>query len=93
MRDYGMLLEKTIEEYWGQPKTPIYFANLYGDKFEMRAILFSLVTYEVNYKPSEYTEEELRILKEYEQKCWNENQTHNDNISILEFLAKHRKLI
>lgn len=59
----------------------------------MRAILFSLVTYEVNYKQSEYTEEELRILKEYEKKCWNENQTHNDNILILEFLAKHRKLI
>ena len=88
-----MLLEKTIEEYWGQPKTPIYFANLEGDKFEMRAILFSLVTYEINYNPSDYNENELLILKKYEQKCWDEKQTYKDNLSILEFLAKHKNLI
>ena len=92
MKDYGMLLEKTIEKYWGKPKAPIYFANYYGDKFEMRAILFSLVIYEVNYKFTEYTDDKLKILKEYEQKCWNEKTTHQDNIKILEFLANNKEV-
>lgn len=92
MRDYGMLLERTIEKYWGTPKTPIYFANYYGDKFEMRAILFSIVTFEINYNADEYTEDKLMIMKEYESKSWNEKTTHNDNIIILELLAKHKNI-
>ena len=93
MTDYGMLLEKTIEEYWGQPKTPIYFANYYGDKFEMRALLFSIVTFEINYKFDEYNVEELEALKVYESNSWNEKTTHNHNIKSLELLAKHKNIL
>ena len=50
MNDIEYLLENTIIEYWGQPKTPIYFSNYYGDNFEMRAILFSITLFQVNYK-------------------------------------------
>lgn len=92
MEDYGMLLEKTIEKYWGTPKTPIYFANYYGDKFEMRAILFSIIIYEINYKLNEYSEDEINQMKEYETKSWNEKASHNDNIKILELLANHKKV-
>ncbi|MEB2774430.1 hypothetical protein SYJ56_03885 [Algoriphagus sp. D3-2-R+10] len=92
MNNYAMLLEKTMEEYWGSPKAPIYFANYYGDKFEMRALLFSLATYEVNYKFDEYTSEELDVLKDYENKCGNQTVVHADSIKILELLANHKNV-
>lgn len=92
MKDYGMLLERTIEKYWGHPKTPIYFANYYGDKFEMRALLFSIVVHEINYKFSEYSEEEMEELKAYEKKGWDNKIKHNDSIKILEVLANHNKV-
>jgi hypothetical protein len=38
-----------------------------------RAILFSIVTFEINYNADEYTEDKLTIMKEYESKSWNEN--------------------
>lgn len=93
MRDYGTLLEKTIEEFWGHPKTPIYFANYCGDKFEMRAILFTISLFEINYKFEEYSIEELQELKSYESKSWNEKTTYEENIKILELLAKHKNVI
>jgi len=92
MKDYGMLLEKTIEKYWGHPKTPIYFANYYGDKFEMRALLFSIVVHEINYKFSEYTEEKMKALKAFEKKGWDNKIKHNDSIKILEVLADHKRV-
>jgi hypothetical protein len=56
----------------------------------MRAILFSIVTFEIiNYKADEYTEDKLTIMKEYESKSWNENYAL-DNIIILELLAEHK---
>lgn len=91
MEDYGMLLEKTIEKYWGHPKTPIYFANYYGDIFEMKALLFSIVVYEINYKASEYSEEEMEELNNFEKKAWNNKIEHNDSIRILKVLANHKK--
>lgn len=92
MKDYGMLLEKTIEKYWGNPKTPIYFADYYGDKFEMRALLFSIVVHEINYKFAEYTEEEIEELKSFEKKGWDNNIKHKDSIKILEVLADHDRV-
>lgn len=91
MTDYGMLLEKTIEKYWGHPKTPIYFANYYGDKFEMKALLFSIVVHEINYKASEYSDEEMEELKAFERKAWDNKIKHKDSIKILEVLANHNK--
>ncbi|MBI6119868.1 hypothetical protein [Salegentibacter maritimus] len=93
MKDYGMLLEKTIEEYWGHPKTPIYFANYYGDKFEMKALLFALVIFEINYKPDEYKESELIKLRNFERTLSKKEINHKDRIEILEFLAKRKNLI
>lgn len=93
MTDYGTLLEKTMEAYWGQPKTPIYFSNYHGDKFEMRAILFTISLFEINYKFEEYSEEELLVLKEYESKSWSEETTYDENTKILELLAKHKNVI
>lgn len=93
MIDYGALLEETMEAYWGRPKKPIYFSNYCGDKFEMRAIIFTLSLFEINYKYDEYSDEELFALKEYESKSWNKLTTYDENIKILELLAKHKKLI
>ena len=93
MNDLGALLEKTIEAYWGQPKTQVYFSNYYGDRFEMRAILFSIILFEINYKFSEYNEMELLVLKDYESKSWDSETTFDENIKVLETLAKHKKLI
>jgi hypothetical protein len=58
----------------------------------MRAILFSIVTFEINYNAYEYTEDKLTIMKEYESKSWNEKTTHYDNIIILELLAEHKNI-
>ena len=93
MKDYAMLFEKTIEKYWGHPKTPIYFSNYYGDKFEMQAILFSIIVFEINYKFEDYSDDEITVLKDYEQKCWDKKQTHQDNILILEFLSNHKNVL
>jgi len=93
MIDYGILLEKTMEAYWGQPKTTIYFSSYCGDKFEMRAILFTISLFEINYKFNEYSEKELSALKEYESKSWNEETTYDENTKILELLAKHKNVI
>lgn len=90
MRDYAMLLEETIEKYWGAPKSSIYFSNYYGDSFEMRAILFSIILFEINYNFKDYKEEELNILREYENKYTSEVTTFEENVRILEFLAKHK---
>lgn len=93
MIDYGMLLEKTIEKYWGHPKTPIYFANYFVDKFEMKALLFSIVVHEINYKFSEYTAEEMKELKEFEKKGWGGKIQYKDSIRILEVLDDHERVL
>ncbi|HAQ21093.1 MAG TPA: hypothetical protein DCR40_17950 [Prolixibacteraceae bacterium] len=93
MKDYGMLLEKTIEAYWGQPKTTISFANYYGDDFKMKAILFSLVVTQINYRSEEYPEEELKQLEDYESKFWSSTPEFSDDINVLKLLAKHKNLL
>jgi len=84
-----MLLEQTIEKYWGNPKTPIYFANYFGDTFQMRALLFSIVVYEINYKFSEYTKEEIKELNSFEKKGSDNKIKYEDCIKILQVLADH----
>lgn len=93
INDYPALLEKTIEAFWGVPKTPVYFANYYDDEFTMRAILFALVLHEINYKSNEYDNELLSELKEFESKSWNSNINKQEAVQILEILAKHKKII
>lgn len=93
MNDIEYLLENTIIEYWGQPKTPIYFSNYYGDNFEMRAILFSIALFQVNYKFEEFEYEQLEKLKLYLTKSYNNENTHDDSLNILILLAKHKNLI
>lgn len=84
-----MLFEKTIQKYWGTPETNIYFSSYYGDNFEMRAILFSIVVHELNYKANEYSEEKLSLMKDYELKSNQGKVTHNDNLLILQLFANH----
>lgn len=89
INDYGMLFEKTVEAYWGNPVTPIYFANYWGDKFEMRAILFAIVIQEINFNPNSYDTEKLDILKEYARKSSNGKTSYSENVQILKLLAEH----
>ena len=91
MKDNAILLERTIEAYWGQPKSSIYFANYYGDNFEMRAILFAIVLFEINYKSDDYKSEDLNLLENFLSKTSSKQTIHNDNIQILELLANHKK--
>ena len=93
MNDLEYLLEKTIIEYWGNPKTQIYFSNYFGDNFEMRAIIFSIVLFQVNYKFEEFKDEQLEKLKDYLSKSYENENTHDDNINILFILAKHTNLV
>jgi hypothetical protein len=93
MNDIAYLLEKTIIEYWGQPKTSIYFSNYFGDNYEMRAILFSISLFQINYKFDEFDEQQLEKLKEYLSKSYNMETSYNENIEILTLLAKHKNLI
>jgi hypothetical protein len=93
MNDLEYLLEKTIIEYWGNPKTQIYFSNYFGDNFEMRAIIFSIVLFQVNYKFEEFKDEQLEKLKDYLSKSYENENTHDDNINILVLLAKHKNLL
>lgn len=86
-----MLLEKTIEAYWGNPNTPIYFSN-YDSEHEMSAILFAISLFEINYNQSDYNAEELTALETYRTKFSDEKTTYEDDIQILELLAKHKNL-
>ena len=90
--DYGMLFEKTVEAYWGNPKTPIYFANYWEDKFEMRAILFSIVVQEINFNPNSYDTDILDSLKEYASKSSNGETSHSENVQILKLLAEYKNV-
>ena len=93
MNDLAYLLENTIIEYWGQPKTQVYFSNFYGDNFEMRAILFSIVLFQVNYKFDDFQEKQLEILKQFLSKSYKNEITYDENKDVLILLAKHKNLI
>jgi hypothetical protein len=90
--DYGMLFEKTVEAYWGNPKTPIYFANYWGHEFETKALLFSIVVNEINYNANDYSPEKLDALKDYTKKISEGDVSHSDNVQILKLLAKHKSV-
>jgi len=92
LNDYGMLFEKTVEAYWGNPKTPIYFSNYWGDKFVMRAILFSIVIQEINFNPSNYDSDKLESLKEYARKSSDGGTSHTENVDILKLLAEYKNV-
>lgn len=90
--DYGMLFEKTVEAYWGNPKTSIYFSNYWGNKFEMRAILFSIILQEINFNPSNYDANKLEFLKEYARKSSDGKTSHTENVNVLKLLAEFKSL-
>lgn len=87
MKDYGMLLEKAIEHFFGNPQTLIYFANYYGDNFSTKALLFSICIKERNCNTATYTMEELAKLSEFEDNFLKPTVTHNDSVKCIEFLT------
>lgn len=90
--DYGMLFERTIIAYWGWPKTSVYFASYFHDSFKMNALLFSIIVYELNYNFNDYSPIEIKQLKKYQLKGWDNSITLNDSYKILEVLAKHKNI-
>lgn len=92
VNDYGTLFEKTVKAYWGNPETPIYFSNYWGDKFEMRAILFSIVIQEININRRNYDADKLESLKEYATKSSLGGTSYTENVDILKLLAEYKNV-
>lgn len=90
--DYGMMFERTVKKVFGQPKTPIYFSGFYDtNEYAFKAMLFAMCTYEINYCPEKYTEEELTTLKEYEAKSYKNETTRSEDLQFLTFLSEYEK--
>lgn len=90
MQDPGYEFEKVIIKFFGSPKTPIYFSGYFdrNNKFEARALLFSICVREININNDNYSEQEINELKQYERYLSNGQVEYNTLVKCIEFLQQ-----
>lgn len=88
-QDPGYEFEEVIIKFFGQPKTPIYFASYFDrTQFEGRALLFAICVKEKNINKDKYSNESLDKFNKFEEKLLNDDVKHTTLVECIEFLSK-----
>lgn len=94
LQDPGYEFEKVIIKFFGDPKTPIYFAAYFDriNKFECRALLFAICVKEANIYSNEYNADDLKKFRTFERELSNDDVEYKKLLECIKFLLEVNKV-